>query len=322
MKPYVTTTLYKKDSDVCDHLDGSIEALRIFDYSPLANSLKSKEGQRQIINEYAIKVKPGKIDKMLVNSCKVFNNGGMGDPIVQRFNASQECPTIRPHDVISRIHKYTPIMWGNLRGNKGLLDALDYLDKDYFHIDHAYFGRGHDHKNYRVSVSSRFAGPSQSILSDRLGKLQFRYFKDKVFLKPWRKTGDHILICPPSRTSRIHRDSIDWLDIITTNLSRYTDRDVVIKEKSDDSKSAFDNAWAIITEESNVAIDAYNHGIPVFSMKPDVYTICCGNVGLENIENPKVGDRELLFNWLAYNQFTLDEIESGEALSILSDIYG
>ena len=48
---------------------------------------------------------------------------------------------------------------GNLRGNKGLLDALDYLDKDYFHIDHAYFGRGHDHKNYRVSVSSRFAGP-------------------------------------------------------------------------------------------------------------------------------------------------------------------
>ena len=150
-------------------------------------------------------------------------------------------------------------MWGNLRGNKGLLDALDYLDKDYFHIDHAYFGRGHDHKNYRVSVSSRFAGPPQSILSDRLGKLQFRYFKDKVFLKPWRKTGDHILICPPSRTSRIHRDSIDWLDIITTNLSRYTDRDVVIKEKSDDSTSAFDNAWAIITEESNVAIDAYNY---------------------------------------------------------------
>ena len=104
-----------------------------------------------MINEYAIKVKPGKIDKMLVNPCKVFNNGGMGDPIVQRFNASQEYPTIRPHDVISRIHKYTPIMWGNLRGNKGLLDALDYLDKDYFHIDHAYFGRGHDHKNYSVS---------------------------------------------------------------------------------------------------------------------------------------------------------------------------
>ena len=143
-----------------------------------------------------------------------------------------------------------------------------------------------------------------------------------MFLKPWRKTGDHILICPPSRTSRIHRDSIDWLDIITTNLSRYTDRDVVIKEKSDDSTSAFDNAWAIITEESNVAIDAYNYGIPVFSMKPDIYTISCGNVGLEHIENPKVGDRELLFNWLAYNQFTLDEIESGEALSILSDIYG
>ena len=57
-------------------------------------------------------------------------------------------------------------------------------------------------------------------------------------------------------------------------------------------------------------------------MKPDIYTISCGNVGLEHIENPKVGDRELLFNWLAYNQFTLDEIESGEALSILSDIYG
>ena len=72
MKPYTTTTLYKNNEYPSEHPDGSIEALRIFDYSPLAKSLKSKDGQRQMINEYAIKVRPGKINKMLINACKIL----------------------------------------------------------------------------------------------------------------------------------------------------------------------------------------------------------------------------------------------------------
>ena len=258
---------------------------------------------------------------MLGKACKVFNNGGKGDPIVAQFKTLKPCPQSTPKDAIKTIHEFVPIMWGGLRGNKGLLAALDYLKYDYFHIDHAYFGRGHENGNYRISISSRFAGAPQAILPDRLGKVQKKYFKDEVFLREWRKNGEHILICPPSKNSNIYRNSFDWLDTVITNLSLYTDRPVKVKQKTEDDKSVFENAWAVITEDSNVAVDAYNYGVPVFSMKEDIYTYY-GNIGLEQIERPALFDRHLLFNWLAYNQFTLDEIKSGSALSILADLYG
>ena len=42
----------------------------------------------------------------------------------------------------------------------------------------------------------------------------------------------------------------------------------------------------------------------------------------EDLEHPLMGDREFLFNWLGYNQFTLKEMHSGLAIEILADIYG
>ena len=317
-RSYTTKTI---NSNLSSKEENAKSALRIFDYTPLAISMQDKEGNRPFFEEQCITVTPGKINAITKNACKIMNGGGKGDPIVTAFDTQTRAPIINPIDYFENIENFTPVLWGNLRGSKGIMQTLDFLGKDYLQIDHAYFGRGHDKMNYRVSISSRFAGKPQWILGDRMNDLKNKYFKDQPFLMPWRKNGSHILICPPSKNSLLMRGSGEWLDIVTYTLRQHTDRPLKVKQKNVDDSSGFLDAWAVVTEESNVAIDAYNLGIPVFSLKPDIYSYC-GNTDLKEIETPLIGDRTVLFNWLSYNQFHINEMKSGEAISILRDIYG
>ena len=106
-----------------------------------------------------------------------------------------------------------------------------------------------------------------------------------------------------------------------SKLKLYTDRPILVKRKEDNDNSFFKNAWCAITDQSNVAFDALNQGIPVITVKEELFSYA-GCAGIENVDKPILGDREYLFNWLAYNQFTAKEMKTGFAVEMLSDIYG
>ena len=113
-----------------------------------------------------------------------------------------------------------------------------------------------------------------------------------------------------------------WLQDTLASLGNFTDRPLVVKEKGVKMKqNPYENAWAVVTDISNVAVDAYIKGIPVVTTSESIYS-SCGTVGLSKIEKPIYGDRDALFNWLAYNQFSLKEIKSGIAKLVLEEIYG
>ena len=170
--PYTTKTINQNRSLKEEDKGNANKALRIFDYTPLAITMQDKEGKRPFFEEHCIKVIPGKINTITKNACKIMNGGGKGDPIVSAFNTQTRAPIINPIEYFENIDNFTPVLWGNMRGSKGIMQALDFLGKDYLQIDHAYFGRGHDKMNYRVSISSRFAGKPQWILGDRMNDLK------------------------------------------------------------------------------------------------------------------------------------------------------
>ena len=78
-------------------------------------------------------------------------------------------------------------------------------------------------------------------------------------------------------------------------------------------------AHALVTHSSNVAIEAACLGTPVF-VAPTSAAAPVGRVDLADIEMPIYPDREPWLAHLAYNQFSFEEIRSGEAWRMLLEL--
>jgi hypothetical protein len=173
---------------------------------------------------------------------------------------------------------------------------------------------------------------SGAIDTDRPNKL-------KLKLKPWRKDGEHILICAQHSKSEQWRNMPTlerWLHDTIIELRKNSQRPIVIRSHPrcpvrdnfrmfdrvtlqnpvhidgtyDDFYLDFSNCWAVISWSSNPGPQAVIAGIPAFvgfdSLAYDV-----ANHDLANIESPHMPNRD---NWLlnyAHTEWTVDEIRSG-----------
>ena len=132
----------------------------------------------------------------------------------------------------------------------------------------------------------------------------------------------------------------DWLDKTLATLKQHTDRPIIIKNKGqnpiigydnnrgyivtgkDNAKPSgpidWDNAFAIVTYNSNISLEATTRGIPCFT---DKHNACApiSETDFSKIETPKYVDREPLYYSMAYGQFTADEIKNGYAWKILDE---
>ena len=160
-------------------------------------------------------------------------------------------------------------------------------------------------------------------------------------LKPWKQTGDNILILGQ------HDASEQWIGMPRMNLwfeqqigqirkhtnkpiqirphprnpvsldvNRYKNvsiaRPIMDRNTIDDTnfKDTLKNAWAVVNHSSNPAMEAVMNGIPVFVSESSLcYDV--GNHSLEDINNPRMPDRQHWANRLAYTEWFQDEIEKG-----------
>ena len=113
------------------------------------------------------------------------------------------------------------------------------------------------------------------------------------------------------------------MEKVIKTLKKHTDREIVIREKAsrgertnDTIYDALDNdIYALVTYNSIAAVEAIQYGIPAFALAPTAADPV-GNKDLTQIENPNKPDEELIQRWLhsiAYSQFSLDEIITGQA---------
>ena len=170
--------------------------------------------------------------------------------------------------------------------------------------------------------------------------------KLRLNLKPWRDTGDYVMICGQhDRSQQWHKlpPTPKWLEQQIAQLREHTDRPIVIRPHPrsplskinkrfkdvvlqrpqkqtgtyDDYDIQFKDAWAVISWSSNPGIHATLNGIPAFT-GPSSLAWPVANSDYSQIESPLMPDRTQWLNDYAHTEYTLDEIREGIPLNYLT----
>jgi hypothetical protein len=138
-----------------------------------------------------------------------------------------------------------------------------------------------------------------------------------VPLRDWRRDGGTILVVE-QRPKGINLDPRamppGWAQSVTPRTSRGVVRRTRFTEAPLDRQ--LDEAFATLTWTSTVAIKSVIRGIPAFYCGPHIN---CGELmrrGLD-VDNPIYPDREPVFRRYAWQQWTEEEIRSGEPFARL-----
>jgi hypothetical protein len=212
------------------------------------------------------------------------------------------------------------VVFGILRGTGSLIAKCIHLKQDFYYFDHAYlFGNKHEASNiygekvYRLTKNWFHINKVETL--DGNDKKRIAKVKKEINLKPWSKSGEYILVCPPSIYIRHYFNIQKWLENTIKILKNYSDRKIKIRSK--DTSVSLDedinNAWAVVSSQSTVAIEALINGKPSFCDKISM-ALPLSLTDFSKIEEPIYPDiREQYIDTLLANQFTLKEIESGFA---------
>ena len=168
-----------------------------------------------------------------------------------------------------------------------------------------------------------------------------RWKKFNIQMKPWKQTGDNIIICGQHGNSHQWRNNppmIKWFENQITNVRKHTDKPIIIRPHPrnhvtidtskfknvsivgpkrnyntyDDTDLAdqFNSAWALINHSSNPAMQSVFNGIPVFVSEASLcYDVA--NLDINNINKPEMPDRQTWANKLSYTEWYPDEIANG-----------
>jgi hypothetical protein len=157
-------------------------------------------------------------------------------------------------------------------------------------------------------------------------------------LKPWRTTGNHILIClqRPMGWSMRGQNLMEWLDATFVKIRQHSDRPIVLRWHPGDWKnfpigvdfSKFGvtlspqdrhitqdlvNCWALVCHNSTPSAVAPIEGIPAFITDNPGYSQGgdIANTDLSMIETPNLPDREHWIRKLAQCHWSFEDLRSG-----------
>jgi hypothetical protein len=157
-------------------------------------------------------------------------------------------------------------------------------------------------------------------------------------LKPWRTTGNHILIClqRPMGWSMRGQNLIEWLDTTFAKTRQHSDRPIILRWHPGDWKNFptgvdftqfgvtmspqgrhitedLINCWALVCHNSTPSAVAPIEGIPAFITDDPSYSQGgdIANTDLSRIETPNMPDREQWIRKLAQCHWSFEDLRSG-----------
>jgi len=147
-----------------------------------------------------------------------------------------------------------------------------------------------------------------------------------VTLQPWRRSGEHILLCGqvPWDASVNHINFNQWLEVTRKTLRDATARPVRFRPHPQIAKpdlsleEDLEDCWAVVTFNSNAAVEAAIRGLPIFAVDAGSMAYPIANKDVSQIDRPHTPERMQWLNNLAYTQWTPQEMREGLAWSHLS----
>lgn len=144
-----------------------------------------------------------------------------------------------------------------------------------------------------------------------------------IEIKPWRTTGDHILVLA---VRGIGEPGIaaphGWEYEAARRLKSVTKRPIRIRDHpgrklklNDANLPPLDpdlaNCWACVTWGSGAAIKSIVAGVPVFHEMPNWVGASAAKFGINDIEKPFLGDRLTMLRRMAWAIWSSEEIATG-----------
>lgn len=165
-----------------------------------------------------------------------------------------------------------------------------------------------------------------------------------VQLKPWRTTGNHILVLAQRpKGFNMFTDQDEWLAKTISTIRQYSQRPIMVRmhpgdgtrfkqiEKlqkrygssisisdHDNIRGALENCWCSVGYASTPNVVSAIEGIPVYVEEPDkswAKDICFTDLSL--IENPPLPDRKTWIHKIAAIHWSNDEVKSGQLWSAI-----
>lgn len=195
-----------------------------------------------------------------------------------------------------------------------------------------YVARGHlGNHIYKTRRHFRFSinGWANTKLMDKIPYPRFPLLKLKKH--PWKvKRVRNVLIAPSKMTSKVWTPDIgyNWAESM---LDKFPGAEIKIRKKGETPGLRWHTLWddldwadVVISQSSAITVEAFWYGKKVISLEP-CSTWAVKKFTLEDWQNPEAPDPDLRERWLehiSWSQFTVDEIQSGEWLDLLSAYFG
>ena len=158
-----------------------------------------------------------------------------------------------------------------------------------------------------------------------------------IQMKPWRTSGNHILVCLQRNGGWSMRgyNSVQWANDTIATLREITDRPIIVRGHPGDKKTRYfpqhkdvflssnpsilqdlQGAWATVLYNSSPSVVSAIEGVPVFltDTQPEhSQSHEVSNTKIKRINDPKLFDREDWVQKLAMCHWNFEELASGEA---------
>lgn len=263
------------------------------------------------------------------------SSGGVKNTVVKRIASACGFPYKTQQDFLSKGLEGDIVICAGILGVGGAaIKEAQRQGKTFIYLDYGYFNDSRKGRWWRVHVNSFHAktwhdynkGPRRAWRKyDRIAQGPFH---------PYTKSGNHILVCPPTPAVTEYFGQHDWLDKTLEELKSHTSRPIkvrykpsvvgvrweqgmlfnsgeTIKTPADTIDQDFKNCWAMVTYNSAMFVDALRRGVPVFSGDACAAHLL-ENTDLAGIEHPIYKNQAPLFWSLAEQQFTVSEMMQPE----------
>tara|TARA_B100000287_G_scaffold244341_1_gene229769 strand:+ start:1256 stop:2194 length:939 start_codon:yes stop_codon:yes gene_type:complete len=229
--------------------------------------------------------------------------------------------------------------WGFLRSTKKIYQAAVKRKVPFYFFDQAYFyHKIHAHKKssnelirnpyIRVCKNSFNKETIDDVRETGLFKLK-RQGTEDFTLHPWKKKGKKVYIIPPSfhMCEFLGLKHADVLKDMVDQVKANTDREVVIRYKKPNGEYNprpvevdAQDAWAVVSFQSNAVIKFLMHGVPSFTYLPKhSVAVPLSLQDLTKIDTPFYPDNR--YEWLCNlcnNQFQEGDVYNGKVLDYLN----